>query len=94
MFDYSNFARDILGLIVSLLKVYLWVVIIRVLLSWINLNPYNPIVQFLRGITDPVIEGLRRFVPRLLWTTGIDFTPLILIIVLQVIIILLTNIRL
>jgi YggT family protein len=74
----------VIGIIVHLLDIYKWIVIIRVLLSWINLDPYNPIVQFLRSITDPAIEGLRRFMPNLLWSTGVDFTPLVLIVLLQV----------
>ena len=63
---------------------YMWVVIVRVLISWINPDPYNPIVQFLRAVTDPAIEAVRRFVPNFLWSTGLDFTPLILIVLLQV----------
>ncbi len=94
MFDYSNFTTGIIGIITSLLEIYKWVVIIRVLISWINPDPYNPIVQFLRGVTDPAIESVRRFVPNFLYATGLDFTPLILIIVIQVLILFLNNFRL
>jgi YggT family protein len=65
-----------------------------VLLSWINPDPYNPIVQFLRGVTDPLLEGLRRILPRFLWSTGLDFTPLLLIILIQVVILFLENLHL
>ena len=84
MFDYSGFSDGIIGILISLITVYKWVVIIRVLISWINPDPYNPIVQFLRAVTDPAIEAVRRLVPNFLWSTGLDFTPLILIVLLQV----------
>ena len=45
MFDHSNFLMGIIGIIISLLNVYMWVVIVAVLISWINPDPYNPIVQ-------------------------------------------------
>ena len=93
MFDLGGFTSDVLGIIVTLLQLYMWIIIIRVLISWINPDPYNPIVQFLRRVTDPAIEGVRRFVPRFLWSTGLDFTPLILILLLQVLISFLSRIR-
>jgi len=93
VFDFSGFSHGIIGIIVSLLNIYMWVIVIRVLISWINPDPYNPIVQFLRGVTDPAIEGVRRIVPSFLWSTGLDFTPLILILLLQVIMIFLKSIR-
>ena len=84
MFDSGNFVSGVIDIIISLLNVYMWVVIIRVLISWINPDPYNPIVQFLRSVTDPALEGLRRVLPSFLWSTGLDFTPLVLILLLQV----------
>ncbi len=84
MFDSDNFISGVIDIITSLLSVYMWVVIIRVLISWINPDPHNPIVQFLRNVTDPAIEGLRRVLPNFLWSTGLDFTPLVLILLLQV----------
>ena len=92
MFDHSSFAMSVKGIFTGLLEVYMWVVIIRVVISWINPDPYNPIVQFLRSVTDPALDGLRRFVPRFLWSTGLDFTPLLLILLLQILIVLLNNI--
>ena len=94
MFDHSNFLMGVITIFTSLLNVYVWVVIVSVLISWINPDPHNPIVQFLRGITEPALNGLRRFVPRFLWSTGLDFTPLILIVLLQIAIRFLQNIYL
>ena len=84
MFDTGNFLGGVIKIISSLVNIYMWVVIIRVLISWINPDPYNPIVQFLRSVTDPAIEGLRRMLPRFLWSSGLDFTPLVLILLLQI----------
>jgi YggT family protein len=81
------------GLVISLIGLYRWVVVIRVLISWINPDPYNPIVQFLRSVTDPAIEALRRVMPNFLWSTGLDFTPLILILLLQVVVMFLESIN-
>ncbi|MCC7263778.1 MAG: YggT family protein [Candidatus Latescibacteria bacterium] len=71
----------------------MWVIIIRVLISWINPDPFNPIVQFLRGITDPALDAMRRIMPRFLWSTGLDFTPLLLILLLQVLMLFLKSFR-
>jgi YggT family protein len=93
LFDYSNFFMGVKGLVISLIGLYRWVVVIRVLISWINPDPYNPIVQFLRSVTDPAIEALRRVMPNFLWSTGLDFTPLILILLLQVVVMFLESIN-
>ena len=92
MLDYGGFFMDIKGLITGLIETYMYVVVIRVVISWINPVPHNPIVQFLRGVTDPAIEAVRRIVPSFLWSTGLDFTPLILILLLQAAIMLLNRI--
>ena len=92
MLDYGGLFMDIKGLITGLIETYMYVVLIRVVISWINPDPHNPIVQFLRGVTDPAIEAVRRIVPSFLWSTGLDFTPLILILLLQAAIMLLNRI--
>ena len=93
MFDHSGFIGDILGIVISLLNVFMYVILIRVVISWFSPDPYNPIVQILRGVTDPVLDAFRRFVPRLLTSTGWDFTPLFLILLLQIVISLLSHIH-
>ena len=58
-------------------------IIARALMSWLpNLNPYNPIVQFIIAITEPILRPIRAVMPRGMM---IDFTPMIAIILLQVI---------
>ncbi len=84
----------VIGVITSLLNVYMWVVIVAVMISWINPDPNNPIVQFLRAVTEPALARLRPYVPKVLWSTGLDFTPLFLILLLQIVIWFLRSIHL
>ena len=93
MFDHSYFLMGVIGIITSLLTVYTYVVIVAVVISWINPDPYNPIVRFLRAVTEPALARIRRFVPDVLWSTGLDFTPLFLILLLQLVIWFLRSIR-
>ena len=58
---------------------YIWIIIIRALLSWVNPDPYNPIVRFLAAITDPVLSPIRKRLPYL---GGIDISPVIVILIL------------
>jgi len=59
--------------------VYIWIIIIRALISWVSPNPYNPIVRFLYRATEPVLGRVRRWLP--IGGMGIDFSPLIVILV-------------
>ncbi|MDD4855096.1 MAG: YggT family protein [Sulfuricurvum sp.] len=78
------------GIVHSLLTVYIWVVIIGALLSWVRPDPYNPIVQVLYRLSEPAYRAVRRLVPTVF--NGLDLAPLILIITLQVIDVILVNI--
>ena len=66
----------LLSLIINL---YTFIVAAAVIISWVNPDPNNAIVQFLRRITEPVFYYARRLIPRILWRTGIDFSPLIVL---------------
>jgi len=59
-----------------LLNIYMWVIIIAALITWVNPDPYNPVVRFLYRATEPVLSPIRR---RLGIYAGIDFSPLIVI---------------
>jgi len=61
------------------LTIYMWVVVIRAIISWVNPDPYNPVVVFLRRSTDPVLNPIRRRLPIALSRSGIDLSPLILL---------------
>jgi YggT family protein len=62
-----------------LLTLYMWLIIIRALISWVNPDPYNPIVQILYRVTDPVLNPLRRLMP--MWRMGIDLSPILAILI-------------
>jgi len=71
------------GLVNGLINVYIWVLIIAALLSFVNPDPYNPIVQFLYRVTNPAYSFVRRFMRTDF--NGLDLAPLVLIIGLQII---------
>ena len=57
------------------LSLYQWIIIARAVLSWVNPDPYNPIVRFIHNITEPVLAPVRRKLPTSYG--GIDFSPII-----------------
>ncbi len=77
------------GIFIGLINIYIWVLIITALLSFVNPDPFNPIVQFLYRITNPAYAYLRRFVRTDF--NGLDLAPLIIIIGLQVLIVILSS---
>lgn len=64
-------------------NIYFFIVIARALVSWVNPDPYNPIVRFLHSATDPVLYRLRRMLP-FLQAGAFDFSPIALLILLSV----------
>ncbi len=77
MFIAGNLLSALAEVLNWLLWAYMWIIIIRALLSWVNPDPWNPIVQFLNRVTEPVLAPLRRRLPT--WQWGIDFSPLVAI---------------
>ena len=77
MYLIGNLLQATAQVLHIVLTLYMWVVIIRALLSWVNPDPYNPIVQFLYGITDPLMNRIREKLP--MSGMGIDFSPIIVI---------------
>jgi len=67
----------------SLIIIYMWVVIIAALLSWVRPDPSNPIVQLLHRLTEPAYVLVRRYIPTVF--NGIDLAPLIIIVGLQIV---------
>ncbi|MBE0577596.1 MAG: YggT family protein [Desulfuromonadales bacterium] len=66
----------------AILSIYFWIVIARALISWVNPDPYNPIVRFLHTATDPVLDRMRRILP--LQFGAMDFSPIALLILISV----------
>jgi YggT family protein len=79
MFVLSNFMIAIARVIEIALTVYMWIIIIRSLISWVNPDPYNKIVIILHRITEPVLGPIRRKIPR--HNLPIDFSPLIVLLI-------------
>ena len=79
MFIIGNFLSATAQILKIVLELYMWIMIIRALLSWVNPDPYNPIVQFLNTITEPVLYRVRQFLP--MGGVGIDFSPMIVILI-------------
>ena len=73
---------EVVRLIMLVLDIYTWVIIAAAVISWVNPNPYNPLVLLLRRLTEPVLAPIRQLLPP--WKTfGLDFSPLIVILVIQ-----------
>jgi YggT family protein len=79
MFVLGNFLGAIAGVLDIVLTIYMWIVIISALISWVNPDPYNPIVRFLYSVTEPVFATVRRLLP--FPYMGIDFSPLIVLLI-------------
>jgi YggT family protein len=75
MFVFGNFMDAVAWLLDTALTIYMWIFIARALISWVNPDPWNPIVQFLQRATEPVLAPIRRRLPM----SGIDFSPMIAI---------------
>ncbi len=78
----SNLLSTIATILNMLLTVYFYVIIVSAILSWVNPDPYNPIVRAIRGVTEPVFSRIRRTFP-FLATSGIDFTPLAVLLIIM-----------
>jgi len=77
MFVLGNFIDALAGVLDIVLNIYLCIVIVAALISWVNPDPYNPIIRFLYSVTEPVFGFVRRLIP--LPAIGIDFSPLIVV---------------
>ena len=78
MFLIGNFLLALAKLINFALSIYIWVIIASAVISWVNADPYNPIVRFLRQATEPLLMRIRRVVPIM---GGLDLSPMILILI-------------
>lgn len=78
MFLAGNVLQGLATIADYVLWLYMWVIIARALISWVNPDPRNPIVQFLERATEPVLHPIRR---RLGWRLGVDVSPIIAILI-------------
>lgn len=74
MFILGNFLYSVAHLLEALITILYWLIIVRALISWVNPDPFNPIVQFLYKTTDPILAPIRKFIPTL---GPVDLSPII-----------------
>ena len=73
---------EVIRLIMVFLDIYTWIIIAAAVISWVNLSPYHPVVRTLRRLTEPVLAPIRRLLPP--WKTwGLDFSPMLVIALIQ-----------
>jgi YggT family protein len=75
MFVFANFLIALAQVLDYAFWAYLWIVFARVVISWINADPYNPIVRFVHNATEPVLERVRDKLP--LVGGGFDLSPIV-----------------
>lgn len=80
MFMFGNFLRALAGLLNFVLVAYMWIIIVRAVISWVNPDPRNPIIRALKQMTDPVLNRVRRVVPVI---GGMDISPVVVILALM-----------
>jgi len=78
MFVLSNFLSALASIVDMVLTILWWLIIIRALISWVNPDPYNSVVQFLYKTTEPILYPIRKLLP-LDFRFGIDISPIIAI---------------
>ena len=80
MFFVQNVILAVVDLLAIVLNLYFWVVIVAAVLSWVRPDPYNPVVRALRTLTEPVFYRVRKWLP-FTYTNGIDFSPVVVLLV-------------
>ncbi len=79
-----HFLSDAINIVKDILYIYMWVIIIKALLSWVNPDPYNPIVRFINDITEPVLNKVRLILP-VGSSFAFDLSPIIVILIIMAI---------
>lgn len=77
MYMLSNFVGAIAAILGYIVRILSWLIIIRALISWVNPDPYNIIVQFLHRVTEPILVPFRKIIPT--YNIGIDISPILAI---------------
>jgi len=79
MFILGNFFQAVAVVLDYALSIFMWIIIARAVLSWVNPDPYNNIVRFINNITDPVLSQIRKRLP--VYFGGIDISPVLAMLV-------------
>ena len=72
----SNLLLALANLVNLVLEAYFWIIIAGAVLSWVSPDPSNPLVRFLRRVTEPVLRPIRRRLPT---GMGLDFSPMVVL---------------
>ncbi len=75
MFIIGNFLMAVARVLSIALTLYMWIIVARAVLSWVNPDPYNAIVRFINNVTEPVLYQIRSRLPVVFG--GIDFSPMV-----------------
>lgn len=81
MYAWTNLVIFIAQIFQQILTIYFWIVIVSAVLSWVEPNPYNPIVRFLYSVTEPVFDWIRERLP--VFLGGLDLSPIVVILVIE-----------
>ena len=79
MYIVGYFLMAVANVLNFVLLFFMWIVIARAILSWVNPDPYNPIVRFIHNVTEPILSQVRKKLP--INFGGIDFSPIIIILI-------------
>lgn len=82
MFVLANVVQALAYVLDTCLWIYFWIIIARAAISWVSPDPWNPIVQLLYRTTEPILKPARRLLPS---TVGIDFSPILVLVGIQVV---------
>jgi YggT family protein len=77
MFVATNLILALAQLVNLVLQAYFWIIIARAVLSWVNPDPFNPVVRFLYRVTEPVLRPIRRRLPTM--QMGLDLSPMVVL---------------
>ncbi len=71
----------VIQLVQTLFEVYSFILLARVLTSWVQVDPYNPIIRILHQLTEPLLAPIRRLLPQ---TGMMDFSPIVAFVVITI----------
>ncbi len=82
MFVIGNILSGVAFILDKVIFIYSIIIIFSAIISFLSPDPYNPIVKFLRDVTEPVYEYIRRYLPFVV-VGGLDLSPIVVLLALQ-----------
>ena len=84
MFFFGFLLTTVASILQIIINIYSVVIIISVVISWVNADPYNPFVRVLRNLTEPIYYRMRKWLPKLV-IGKMDLSPFVLLLALQLV---------